>query len=134
MTILLKVLQSNSKPPQKIILLILKILNLITVGHLTNFNIGNSNPTPLMHFINCLEKKLGKKAIKQYLPIQLGDVPSTESDNKSLEKLIDFKPSTSVKVAYQNLLTGIKISINIKEILKILMNFFLIKKYANKKS
>ena len=42
-------------------------------------------------------EKLDKKAIKQYLPIQLGDVPSTESDNKSLEKLIDFKPSTSVE-------------------------------------
>tara|TARA_B100000212_G_C27367763_1_gene531083 strand:+ start:531 stop:1541 length:1011 start_codon:yes stop_codon:yes gene_type:complete len=62
------------------------------------FNIGNSNPTPLMEFINSLEKKLDKKAIKQYLPIQPGDVPSTESDTKSLEKWIDFKPSTSVEV------------------------------------
>ncbi len=62
------------------------------------FNIGNSNPTPLMEFISNLEKKLGKKAIKQYLPIQPGDVPSTESDTKSLEKWIDFKPSTPVEV------------------------------------
>ena len=62
------------------------------------FNIGNSNPTPLMDFISCLEKKLGKKAIKQYLPIQPGDVPSTESDTKSLEKWIDFKPCTSVEI------------------------------------
>ena len=60
------------------------------------FNIGNSNPTPLMEFIHSLEKKLGKKAIKEYLPIQPGDVPNTESDTKSLEKWIDFKPSTSV--------------------------------------
>ena len=60
------------------------------------FNIGNSNPTPLMDFISSLEKKLGKKAIKQYLPIQPGDVPITESDTRSLEKWIDFKPSTSV--------------------------------------
>ena len=62
------------------------------------FNIGNSNPTPLMDFISCLEKKLGKKAIKQYLPIQPGDVPGTESDTKSLEKWINFKPCTSVEI------------------------------------
>ena len=62
------------------------------------FNIGNSNPTPLMDFINNIEKKLGKKAKKQYLPIQPGDVPGTESDCKSLEKLINFKPSTSVEI------------------------------------
>ena len=62
------------------------------------FNIGNSNPTQLMNFISSLEKKLGKKAIKQYLPIQPGDVPGTESDTKSLEKWINFKPSTSVEL------------------------------------
>ncbi len=62
------------------------------------FNIGNSNPTPLMDFINNIEKKLGKKAKKQYLPIQPGDVPGTESDCKSLENLINFKPSTSVEI------------------------------------
>ena len=62
------------------------------------FNIGNSNPTPLMNFISSLEKKLGKKAIKQFLPIQPGDVPCTESDTKSLEKWINFKPSTSVEL------------------------------------
>ena len=60
------------------------------------FNIGNSNPTPLMDFITAIENQLGKNAIKEYLPIQPGDVPSTESDTKSLEKWIDFKPSTSV--------------------------------------
>ena len=60
------------------------------------FNIGNSNPTPLMDFISSLEKKLGKIAIKKYLPIQPGDVPCTESDTRSLENWIDFKPSTSV--------------------------------------
>ncbi len=61
------------------------------------FNIGNSNPTPLMDFIFALENKLGKKAIKEYLPIQPGDVPRTESDTKSLEKWINFKPNTSVE-------------------------------------
>ena len=61
------------------------------------FNIGNSNPTPLMEFIRSIENILGKKAIKKYLPIQPGDVPNTESDTKSLEKWINFRPSTPVK-------------------------------------
>ena len=61
------------------------------------FNIGNSNPIPLMKFILTLENELGKKAIKEYLPIQPGDVPSTESDTNSLEEWVNFKPSTSVE-------------------------------------
>ncbi len=61
------------------------------------FNIGNSNPIPLMDFIGALEKKLGKKAIKEFLPIQPGDVPFTESDSRLLEDFVSFKPSTSVQ-------------------------------------
>ena len=61
------------------------------------FNIGNSNPTPLMKFIVTLENELGKKAIKEYHPIQPGDVLSTEADTSSLEKWVNFKPSTSIE-------------------------------------
>ena len=61
------------------------------------FTVGNSNPTPLMKFIVTLENELGKKAIKEYHPIQPGDVPSTEADTTSLEKLVNFKPSTSIE-------------------------------------
>ena len=61
------------------------------------FNIGNSNPTPLMDFINAIEDELDKKAIKEYLPMQPGDVQATESDAKSLEKWINFKPNTSIQ-------------------------------------
>ena len=50
-----------------------------------------------MDFISSIENELGKKAIKQYLPIQPGDVPNTESDTKSLEEWINFKPNTSVE-------------------------------------
>ena len=60
------------------------------------FNIGNSNPIPLMEFISCLEKELGIKAIKNFLPMQPGDVKSTFADNTSLEKWINFKPRTSI--------------------------------------
>ena len=61
------------------------------------FNIGNSKPIPLMDFIDALEKKLGKKAIKEFLPIQPGDVPFTESDSRLLEDFVSFKPNTSVQ-------------------------------------
>lgn len=44
------------------------------------FNIGNSNPTPLMAYIEALESALGITAEKQYLPMQAGDVPATAAD------------------------------------------------------
>ena len=60
------------------------------------FNIGNSNPTSLMVFIEAIEKNLGKKAKKNYLPMQPGDVSATSANTELLEKWVDFKPSTSV--------------------------------------
>tara|TARA_B100000073_G_C23674179_1_gene549880 strand:+ start:274 stop:1296 length:1023 start_codon:yes stop_codon:yes gene_type:complete len=62
------------------------------------FNIGNSNPTKLMDYIKAIEKHLGKEAIKEFLPLQPGDVPATSSDTSLLEKWINFKPQTSVDV------------------------------------
>lgn len=61
------------------------------------FNIGNSSPVELMHFIEVIEEKLGKKAIKNLLPIQDGDVPATFADVEDLIREVDFKPSTSVE-------------------------------------
>ena len=61
------------------------------------FNIGNSNPIPLMKFISTLENELGIKAIKEYLPIQPGDVASTEADTNSLEEWVNFKPNTTIE-------------------------------------
>ncbi len=60
------------------------------------FNIGNSNPISLISYINAIEKCLGKTAKKEFLPLQLGDVPSTFSDCSELESWIGFKPKTSV--------------------------------------
>ena len=62
------------------------------------FNIGNSEPTPLMQFIEAIENSLGKKAKKNFLPMQQGDVQATSADTKLLEKMINFKPYTSVEV------------------------------------
>ena len=61
------------------------------------FNIGNSKSINLLYFIETIEKELGKKAIKIFEPIQPGDVLSTYSDTKKLEKWIDYKPKTSVE-------------------------------------
>ena len=51
-----------------------------------------------MEYINAIEDELGIKAIKIMKPIQPGDVPATESDCSLLNKWIDFKPNTSIKV------------------------------------
>ena len=58
------------------------------------FNIGNSQPVELMRFIEVIEQALAKKAIKQFLPIQPGDVVSTASDTNALKRWVGFNPST----------------------------------------
>ena len=62
------------------------------------FNIGNSSPINLMSFIEILEEKLGKKAIKEFKPMQPGDVVKTNSDNTKLYNWIKYKPSTNLDV------------------------------------
>ncbi|KGF91967.1 MULTISPECIES: NAD-dependent epimerase/dehydratase family protein [Prochlorococcus] len=61
------------------------------------FNIGNGNPIQLMDFIKTLESKLGFEAIKEYLPIQKGDVIETFADTSELQKWINFYPETSIE-------------------------------------
>lgn len=62
------------------------------------YNIGNNNPVELMKFIEVLEDVLGKKAKKNLLPLQQGDVPATYADVDDLMKDVGFKPDTSVEV------------------------------------
>jgi UDP-glucuronate 4-epimerase len=61
------------------------------------FNIGNSQPTPLDDYIGALEEALGKKAQRNLLPMQPGDVPATSADTTELDRWVGFKPSTPVK-------------------------------------
>lgn len=61
------------------------------------YNIGNNNPVGLMKFIEVLEDCLGKKAGKNMLPIQSGDVPATYADVDDLTKDVGFKPATSIE-------------------------------------
>ena len=60
------------------------------------YNIGNSKPISLLTYINAIETCLKINAKKEFLPLQLGDVPSTSSDCTELESWIGFKPQTSV--------------------------------------
>lgn len=62
------------------------------------FNVGNSSTVELVRYIEIIEEKLGKKAIKNLMPMQDGDVPDALADVQDLQKEIDFKPSTPIEV------------------------------------
>jgi len=61
------------------------------------FNIGNNKPVPLLDFIACIEDALGKKADKNLLPMQAGDVPATYANTDALNAWVGFMPATSVQ-------------------------------------
>lgn len=61
------------------------------------YNIGNNNPVQLSRFIEVLEETLGRKAKKNMLPMQLGDVPATYADVNDLMKEVGFEPRTSIE-------------------------------------
>lgn len=60
------------------------------------FNLGHSEPVPLLRFISAIEKALGKKARKALLPMQPGDVPATWADIKKSTRKLGFKPTVSI--------------------------------------
>jgi len=62
------------------------------------FNVGNNNTVELIRYIEIIEEKLGRRAIKNFLPIQEGDVPDALADVEDLQRTIDFKPSTPIEV------------------------------------
>ncbi len=61
------------------------------------YNIGCSNPVPLMKFIEALEENLGRKASINYLPMQPGDIPMNHADVSDLMKEFDYKPQRTVE-------------------------------------
>lgn len=60
------------------------------------YNIGNSQPVKLMDFVEAIERKLNKQAIKNYMELQPGDVPETYANVDDLYRDINFKPQVSV--------------------------------------
>jgi UDP-glucuronate 4-epimerase len=61
------------------------------------FNLGNSATVELLHFIGVLEKKLGREAKKNFLPLQPGDVPETWADIEKSRRLLGFEPKVTVE-------------------------------------
>jgi len=61
------------------------------------YNIGNARPVDLMHYIAVLEERLGRKAEKNLLPLQPGDVPDTWADVEDLARDVGYRPATPVE-------------------------------------
>jgi len=66
------------------------------------YNIGNNNPVELMDYIDALEASLGRKAEKELLPLQPGDVVDTYADVDDLVEQFDYKPSMNIKQGVEN--------------------------------
>jgi UDP-glucuronate 4-epimerase len=78
---------------------IIKVLNKISKYEIVN--IGADKPEKLLKFIEVLENNLGKKAKKNLMPMQPGDVPSTVADIRKLKKL-GWKPTTRIEMGIKN--------------------------------
>jgi UDP-glucuronate 4-epimerase len=61
------------------------------------YNIGNNRPEELMEVVALLEQEFGRKAVKEMLPMQPGDVPATYADVEDLAREIDFRPATTIE-------------------------------------
>ncbi len=66
------------------------------------YNIGNNQPVELMYFIEVLEDSLGIKAVKNFLPMQPGDVPATYANVDDLVRDVDYKPATTIETGIAN--------------------------------
>lgn len=66
-------------------------------GKNTLFNLGNHTPVPLLRFVEVIEESLGKKAVKNLLPMQPGEVLATYADIEESTKELGFHPKTSIE-------------------------------------
>ncbi|MDC3249746.1 SDR family NAD(P)-dependent oxidoreductase [bacterium] len=71
-------------------------------------NIGNSDKVRLMDFIDAIEQSLGVKAIRNYMPMQPGDVPATWADTSLLQKLTNYRPQTDFRAGVAQFVTWFK--------------------------
>jgi UDP-glucuronate 4-epimerase len=72
------------------------------------YNIGNNQPVELMRFIEVLEDCLGRKAEKNYLPMQNGDVPATYADVDDLMRDVGYSPTTPIETGIANFVAWYK--------------------------
>jgi len=66
------------------------------------YNIGNSSPVELLDYIEAIEDAIGRKAKKDFLPLQPGDVPDTYADTSNLENELGYKPSMNIQDGVRN--------------------------------
>ena len=78
-------------------------------------NIGNSNQVKLLDFVEAIETYIGKKAIRNYMPMQKGDVPATWANTELLKKLTGYAPKTNIKTGIKNFIDWYKVFYKIKE-------------------
>jgi UDP-glucuronate 4-epimerase len=64
-------------------------------------NVGHNGPVPLMEFIACLERACGREAVKNFLPMQAGDVPDTWADTSRLENEFGVRAGTDLRLGVQ---------------------------------
>ena len=72
--------------------------NIVDREHYKIYNIGNNKTESLMDFITIIEKALNKKASKEMMPMQSGDVPKTWANIKEIKNDFDYQPKTSIRV------------------------------------
>jgi UDP-glucuronate 4-epimerase len=65
-------------------------------------NIGNGQPVALLAYVEAAEAAIGKKAIRNYMPMQQGDVPRTFADSSLLKKITGFQPNTPLETGVRN--------------------------------
>jgi UDP-glucuronate 4-epimerase len=65
-------------------------------------NIGNNQKVRLLDFVEAIEASLGIKAIRNYMPMQPGDVPATWADASLLERLTGYRPATDFRAGIDN--------------------------------
>ncbi len=65
-------------------------------------NIGNSDKVSLLDFVDAIEAELGVKAIRNYMPMQMGDVPATWADASLLQRLTGYRPQTDIRDGIAN--------------------------------
>ena len=82
--------------------------SLSPVAPLRILNIGNTKKVFLLDFIKQIEKELGKKAIRNYMPLQKGDVKQTVSNTNLLKKITGYRPNTNYKLGIKNFVNWYK--------------------------
>ncbi len=66
------------------------------------YNLGNNRPVDLEYFIGQIEEQLGQKAIKNYLPLQIGDVPETYADIDKAKNKLGYEPKVGIEEGIKN--------------------------------